>query len=74
MPNVTRPIETQRLFPPSNAHVQSTCDPSFAVPGYVSGVQQRVFVFDCAVVHKGLSLNQVLMQGPDLVNNLVGVL
>jgi len=31
-------------------------------------------VFDCAAVHKGLSLNQVLMQGPDLVNNLVGVL
>ena len=31
-------------------------------------------VFDCAAVHKGLSLNQVWTQGPDLVNNLAGVL
>jgi len=46
MPNVTRPIETQRLVPPTNAHVQSTCDPSFAVPGYVSGVQQRFDYYD----------------------------
>ena len=31
-------------------------------------------VFDCGAKHKGLSLNKVLMQGPDLVNSLVGVL
>jgi len=31
-------------------------------------------IFYFAAVHKGLSLNQVLIQGPDLVNNLVGVL
>ncbi|XP_078493207.1 uncharacterized protein LOC144748758 [Ciona intestinalis] len=31
-------------------------------------------VFDCAAQHHGISINQVLMQGPDLVNSLVGVL
>ena len=31
-------------------------------------------VYDCAATYNGVSLNQVLMQGPDLVNSLVGVL
>jgi len=31
-------------------------------------------VFDCSASHKGVCLNDVLMQGPDLVNSLVGVL
>jgi len=31
-------------------------------------------VLDCAAVHQGVSLNQVLMQGPDLNNRLDGVL
>ena len=31
-------------------------------------------VFDCAAQHQGMSINQALMQGPDLVNSLVGVL
>ena len=31
-------------------------------------------VFDCAAEYKGTSLNQVLMQGPDLVNSLAAVL
>ena len=31
-------------------------------------------VFDCDAKHKGLSLNKVLMQRPDFVNSLVGVL
>nr|CAB3263156.1 uncharacterized protein LOC104265735 [Phallusia mammillata] len=31
-------------------------------------------VFDCAAQYRGLSLNQALMQGPDFVNSLVGVL
>ena len=31
-------------------------------------------VFDCAAEYQGLSLNKVLMPGPDLVNSLVAVL
>ena len=31
-------------------------------------------VFDCSAEYKGLSLNNCLMQGPDLVNSLVAVL
>ena len=31
-------------------------------------------VFDCSARYPGTSLNQVLLQGPDLTNNLVGVL
>ena len=31
-------------------------------------------VFDCAAVHEGESLNKDLLQGPDLTNNLTGVL
>ena len=31
-------------------------------------------LFDCAAKYAGLSLNNALMQGPDLVNNLLSVL
>ena len=31
-------------------------------------------IFDCSVEFEGQSLNQSLLQGPDLTNNLVGVL
>ena len=30
-------------------------------------------VFDCTAKYKGISLNSQLLQGPDLMNNLVGV-
>ncbi len=31
-------------------------------------------VFDCAATYQGVSLNQRLLQGPDLTNTLIGVL
>ena len=31
-------------------------------------------VFDCAATYQGVSLNSKILQGPDLTNNLVGVL
>ena len=31
-------------------------------------------VYDCSLKYKGISLNDVLLQGPDLANSLVGVL
>ena len=31
-------------------------------------------VFDCSAQYAGISLNQKLLQGPDLTNSLVGVL
>ena len=31
-------------------------------------------VFDCSTTHQGQSLNQHLLQGPDLINDLTGVL
>ena len=31
-------------------------------------------VFDCAATYNGISLNSQLLQGPNLMNNLVGVL
>lgn len=31
-------------------------------------------VFDCKATYQGVSLNEQLLQGPDLTNNLIGVL
>ena len=31
-------------------------------------------VFDCSALYEGVSLNQQLLQGPDLMNNLIGIL
>lgn len=31
-------------------------------------------VFDCSATYMGVSLNKTLLQGPDLTNNLLGVL
>ena len=32
------------------------------------------FVFDCSCTYRGTSLNKVLLQGPNLLNNLIGIL
>ena len=51
-------------------------DPHFFIPHF--GVQQKAkamrVVFDCAAKFEGRSINDELLQGPDLVNLLVGVL
>ena len=31
-------------------------------------------VFDCSMTYKGYSLNKSLLQGPDMMNNIVGIL
>ena len=38
------------------------------------GCTPSKIVFDCAASSKGVSLNQQLLQGPDMTNKLVGVL
>jgi len=43
------------------------------IPHFATGEKFRV-VFDCAARFCGVSLNDVLLQGPDLTNNLVGVM
>ena len=43
------------------------------MPHFATGEKFRV-VFDCAARFCGVSLNGLLLQGPDLTNNLVGVL
>ena len=43
-------------------------------PTMESSASENRIVFDCAAQHRGVSLNQVLMQGPDLNNRLDAVL
>jgi len=43
------------------------------IPHFATGEKFHV-VFDCAARFSDVSLNGLLLQGPDLTNNLVGVL
>lgn len=48
-------------------------DKIFYIPHHCTGAKFRV-VFDCGASYCGVSLNKMLLQGPDLTNNLVDVL
>ena len=47
--------------------------PHFPVPNTNKSGKLKT-VFDCAAEHQGISLNKVIMQGPDQDNSLVEVL
>ncbi|XP_060757456.1 uncharacterized protein LOC132868527 [Neoarius graeffei] len=61
------------LAPPPKPGEEHWYLPCFGVYHPKKPSQIRV-VFDSSAQHKGLSLNQVLLTGPDLNNSLVGVL
>ncbi len=71
----------QRIFdtghaepaPPLNKNEEVCYLPIFSVYHPRKPGQIRV-VFDSSAQYKGLSLNQVLLSGPDLSNSLLGVL
>ena len=59
--------------PENSSHLQRWYLPLFGVynpkkPGKIRGV------FDSSAVYDGISLNSLLLQGPDMTNNLLGVL
>ena len=47
---------------------------TFHTMGCIILVSQTRVVFDCSAPYEGVSLNQQLLQGPDLMNNLTGIL
>ena len=51
------------------------CTACWFIPHHgVYGNGKLRVVFDCSAKHNGISLNDCLLQGPDLTNNLLGVL
>lgn len=69
-------VEEQTNNPDCEIHVKgaTTCyPPHHPVVHPQRPVKVRV-VFDCAARHKGSSLNDYLLQGPDHTNSLLGVL
>ena len=55
------------------SHLLGQSDRTWYLPHHATSAKFRV-VFDCAAKYKGSSLNDNLLQGPDLTSNLVGVL
>jgi len=63
-----------RVVPTDELESSSTAWTLPHFPVYHPRKSKVRIVFDCAAKWKGVSLNDMLMQGPDLVSNLVGVL
>lgn len=47
----------------------------YLIMGYINPKKQKIrFAFDCGASYQGTSLNEYLLQGPDLISSLVSVL
>ena len=48
------------------------CIPHHGMSHHTKPTKMRV-VFDCSCTYRGTSPNKVLLQGPNLLNNLIGI-